>query len=114
MFTAETAGLKATERGFIVAGRPVDVNDAGTDGSSHLNPVREVRRPYATIKPVRRVVCQPDGLFFGVVRDDDDDRPEDLLLGDGHRVVDVGKERRPDVEALGERGVMSLLLLATN
>ena len=109
MFTADTAGLKATERGFIVAGRPVDVNNAGTDGPGHLNPVREVRRPYATIKPVRRVVCQPDGLLLGVVRDDDDDGPEDLLLSDGHRVVDVGKERRPDVEALGERGIIERL-----
>ena len=85
------------------------MNNAGTDGSSHLNPVREVRRPYATIKPVRRVVCQPDGLLLGVVRDDDDDGPEDLLLSDGHRVVDVGKERRPDVEALGERGIIERL-----
>ena len=39
-----------------------------------------------------------------VVGDEREDRPEDLLLGDGHRVVDVGEQRRLDVPALVEAG----------
>ena len=34
----------------------------------------------------------------------DQHRAEDLLLGDGHRVVDVDEQRRPHVEALVETG----------
>ena len=37
-----------------------------------------------------------------VVGDGDEHRAEDLLLGDGHLVVDVGEERRLDVPALVE------------
>ena len=45
-----------------------------------------------------------DRVGVAVVGDDDEHRPEDLLLGDLHLVVHVGEDGRLDVVALVEPG----------
>ena len=50
------------------------------------------------------VVRDLHGLVLTVVRNDAEDRSEDLLLRDRHRVVDVGEDGRVDVPALVEAG----------
>jgi hypothetical protein len=51
------------------------------------------------MEPVR---MRPDGVLVVVVGDDGEDGTEDLLLGDGHGVVDVDEQGRLDEVARGE------------
>src|SRR5207244_1794227 len=48
--------------------------------------------PDGARQPVVRVVGDAYGVGFRLVRDDGDDGPEDLLLGDAHLVVDVDED----------------------
>ena len=55
-------------------------------------------------QPVGAVVGDADGVVVVLERDHHEHRPEDLLLGDGHAVVDVGEQRGLDVEPGGQVG----------
>ena len=90
--------LVATERRLRVdAAVRVDRQDA------RLNPLRgskrlaDVAAPDRAGEAVRRGIGQPDRLLLGIERDDRHDRPEDLLAGDPHVVVDAVEHRRHQV-----------------
>src|SRR5262249_49606774 len=53
-----------------------------------------VARPDAAGQAVDRVVGNAYGVVFIFVRDDRKHRAEDLFLGDGHFVLDVGEDGR--------------------
>src|SRR5207302_913125 len=57
---------------------------------------------HATPEPVLAVVGDADGVGVVVEGDDDEHGAEDLLLGNGHRVVDPGENRGLDVVPLGQ------------
>ncbi len=75
---------------------------------AHLQLLRHAVRPRDVAGPDRRtqgeggVVGLADRVVLVVEGDDDDDRPEDLLLGNPHVVADVGQHRRLDEEATGQ------------
>ena len=60
--------------------------------------------PHRARQAVVGVVGDGHGVVVGVVGDERQHRAEDLLLGDRHRVVDVGEQGRLDVPALVEAG----------
>jgi hypothetical protein len=60
--------------------------------------------PHAAGQAVLGVVGDAHGVVLVLVGDDDQHRAEDLLLGDPHRVVDVGEDGRRDVVALLQAG----------
>ena len=61
----------------------------------------DVARPEPGREPERRVVGDPQPLLLVVELDHGQDRPEDLLAGDPHRVVDAVEDRRRDEVAAG-------------
>ena len=78
---------------------------------THLEPVRHAMRathvagPNAGGEPVLGAVGQRHRLVLGIERHNADDGAEDLLLGDGHAVVDVCEHRRRIVVTAIERRV---------
>ena len=103
---APDAGLLvAAERRREVDGhRRVQHVGAGAHPARHPEPAVVVTRPHRAAQPVVGVVGDVDRIVVAVVGDDDEDGPEDLLLGDPHLVVHVGEHRRLHVPALGEVG----------
>ena len=77
----------------------VDPRDAGAQGLDHAHRARDVLGPHSSGEPVDGVVGDPDGLFLVVEGDHHEHRPEDLLLGDAHRVVDAHEDGGLVVEA---------------
>ena len=51
---------------------------------------------------IGRAVGDRDRLVLVAVADDRQDRPEDLLAGDGHPGLDIGEHGRPDIVAAVE------------
>src|SRR5450830_490293 len=110
---AHAALLVAAPRGLAV-GRVVGVDpgDAGAQRLDHAHGFGDVLRPDGARQAVDGVVCDRDGFLLALERDHDQHGPEDLLLGDAHRVVDVHEDRGLVVVAValqampagGERG----------
>src|SRR5690606_33583305 len=93
------AVLVAAEGRVRVEGPAVDLDLAGADPAGEgLGPLR-VGAPHAAGQAVDRVVGDSGGVVLVLVADDRQDRPEDLLLGDGHVVADLGEDRRLHVVA---------------
>ncbi len=90
---APVAGLLvATERRLVVERGAVEVHHAGTQSASDILGSALVGRRDVARQTVRRVVGDLDGLVFVLVGDHRDDRAEDLFLGDGHVVGDIGED----------------------
>src|SRR5207249_3878364 len=83
------------------AGAAVDGDVAGADALRHVERLAGIARPDRSGEAVAGVVGDGQRLVVGVEGDDHPDGPEDLLLGDGHVVADVGQERRFVEEAPG-------------
>src|SRR5665647_619007 len=91
---AHAALLVAAPRGLAV-GRVVGVDpgDAGAQRLDHAHGLGDVLRPDGARQAVDGVVGDRDGFLLALERDHDQHGPEDLLLGDAHRVVDVHEDR---------------------
>src|SRR3989442_8332331 len=105
VLAADAAVLVAAERHVGAEGHPaVDGDEAGPyaagDGERALD---RSRRDHAG-EPVLALVGDANGVVVVLERYDDEDRAEDLLLGDRHRVVDVDEHRGLDVPALRKIG----------
>jgi hypothetical protein len=102
---ADAAVLVAAEGHVGAVGRAaVDAHEAGLDPTSHGQRMLQRARHHVAGQTVGAVVGDPDRVFLVVERDDAQHRAEDLLLGDGHLVVDVDEKRWPDVISLVETG----------
>lgn len=82
----------------------VDADEAGLDSAGHRQGVLQRTRHDVAGQSVFAVVGDANGVFLVVERDDREHRAEDLLLGDGHGVVDVGEKRWSDEESFVETG----------
>src|SRR3989475_220576 len=81
----------------------VDPYRAGLQPLRHREGAWDVPGPHPAGQAVHRVVRHPDGVFHRLVPDDRENRPEDLLLRDPHRVVHVAEDGGLDVvAALGD------------
>ena len=92
---AHAALLVAAPRRFAV-GRVVGVDPGDARAQRLDDPHRpgDVAGPDRAGQSVDRVVGDGYGLGFGLEWDDDEHRPEDLLLGHPHPVVDVDEDGR--------------------
>src|SRR5262249_55455820 len=103
---ADAGLLVAAERGRggdqVVV---VDPNRAGPQTRGDRQRARDVPGPDAARQTVDRVVRDPDGILDRLVADHREHRPEDLLLGDPHPVVDLAEDRRLYVAAAGRRAL---------
>src|SRR6185312_6350822 len=81
---------KARERGV----RAVDPDRARLDLARQPVAAGGIARPDRCNKAVLDVVREPDRFGLVLEWDDRDDGPEDLLLRDAHRVVDLREHRR--------------------
>src|SRR5437764_6917308 len=122
VLAADAAVLVAAERHVGTDGHPaVDGDEAGPDAAGDGERALERSRRDHAGEPVLALVGDADGIVVVLEGDDDEDRAEDLLLGDRHRVVDVDEHRGLDVPALrkiggaaaaeGERRPLGLALL---
>ncbi len=103
VLAADAAGLVAAERRVgAVAGGAVDAEESGAQASGDGQPVFDRAGHHVARQPVRAVVRDPHRIVLVRVRDDGKHRTEDLLLRDGHRVVDVDEKRWLDEETLVE------------
>src|SRR5262249_16633117 len=91
VLAADAGVLVAAEWAPGVEGVPVDSVCAGADLLRDLDAARHIGGPYAAGQPIHRVVGDRDRIVLGVIRDDAQHRPEDLLLRDRHLVVDVSE-----------------------
>src|SRR5436309_2048102 len=103
VLTADARALVTAER-TAPAGRGavIDHARARTNPRGHRNPSFQVASEHRPAKAIRRVVRQSHRIVLVVVTDHRDDRTEDLLLRDTHRVVGVDEHRRFDVPTLFE------------
>src|ERR1700730_899662 len=102
---AHTAVLVSTERRVGAVRRAaVDAHEAGLDPAGHRQRVLQGAGHDVAGQAVHAVVGDPDRVFLVVERDDAQHRPEDLLLSNGHGVVDIGEKRWPYVISLVETG----------
>src|ERR1700742_3007972 len=105
VLASHTAFLVPAERGVGTVGcTTVDTHEAGLDPAGHRQRTLKGTRKHVAGQPVHAVVGDPDRVLFVVERNDRQHRPEDLLLGDGHLVVDVDEKRWPNVISLVETG----------
>lgn len=93
VLAADTRLLVAAERAARIEGIPVDAVGAGADLRGDLQALLHIGGPHTARQPVIRVIGDLDRLVHRVVGDDRQHRAEDFLLCDGHRVVDIGKNR---------------------
>src|SRR5690606_33613040 len=69
---------------------------------SRAQPARQTIAAFAVLalhvirQAIGRVVGDLHGMVFRLERDHREDGPEDFLAGNGHRIRDVGKDRRLD------------------
>src|SRR5579862_8043042 len=98
--------LVAPEGGGEVDGDgTVEHVGAGAHSPGHGQAAVGVTRPHRTAQPIARVVGHRHGLLVpAVVGDHGQHRPEDLLLGDAHRVVHVDEQGGLDEPALVDAG----------
>src|SRR5277367_5162605 len=102
---AHTAVLVSAEwRVGAVGCAAVDAHEAGLDPTGYRQRMLQGARHDVAGQAVRAVVGNPDRVFLVVERDHAQHRAEDLLLGDGHLVVDIGEKRWPDEISLVETG----------
>ena len=103
VLTSDTAVLVAAERRVrAVAGGAVEPDEARAQPSCHRQRAVQRTRHHVSGQAVGAVVGDPDGVLLVLVGNDSEDGPEDLLLRDGHLVVDVSEKRWADPEALVE------------
>ena len=95
VLAAEPRGLVAAER-HQEADRAVSVDPhrAGADALGHRRRTPHRLRPDAGAEPVGDVVGDRDRLLLVPELDHRQHRPEHLLLGDAHAVVDAGEDGR--------------------
>src|SRR5487761_89761 len=75
--------LEPTERqSRIINVVGVDPYRAGAQGSGHPVRALQVVGPYTSTEPVRTIIAHADHLFDISERDNPNDWPEDLFLGD--------------------------------
>src|SRR3954467_4371279 len=95
---ASVTGLLEPAEGRLEVGRgPVDADLTGADAACEPLRAARVGRPDSAGEPVVAVVRDPKGIRLVVVREDAQDRSEDLLLRDPHRGLDVGERGGSDV-----------------
>src|ERR1700682_2072659 len=101
VLASDPAGLIAAEWcvGAVARGA-VDADEAGAQPLGHRQSAIECSGHDVACQPIRTVVGDPHRVFFVIERNDDEHRPEDLFLGDGHRVIDVREKRWLDKEPL--------------
>ncbi len=71
-------------------------NRAGPNAAAHRQGGIEVARPDPARQAVVGAVGDFDRFFCGIKSQDGEDRPEDLLFGDGHLGTDLVKNRGGD------------------
>ena len=91
--------LEAAERRLGVALDRVDADVAAAQPGGQGPGAARVGAEDVVVEAVRGAVGDPHRLLLVVEGQGDDDRAEQLLAGHGHAGVDVGDERRRDVEA---------------
>src|SRR5690606_25949815 len=96
---AEAAGLVAAEWRARLDHVAVDAVGAGPHLPGHLHAALGVGRPDRPGQAVLAVVGDPHRVRLVLVRNDGQDRAEDLLAGDAHVVGDAGEDRRRHVPA---------------
>src|SRR5690606_2469271 len=97
------AVLVAAEARVRVERAAVDLDLAGADpAGAGLCPLG-VGAPHAAGEPVDGVGGDAGGVVLVVVADDRQQRPDDLFVGDGHVVADLGEDRRLHVVAALQR-----------
>lgn len=87
----------------------VDPNGTSLEGVGDLNGGVEVGCVDSSSKTVCGVVTNADGVFLGLEFGDGADGSEDLLLHDGHVVLDVGEDG-----GLDEVSLVALALAASD
>src|ERR1700689_237728 len=98
--SAKARLLVTTEGRHGIEGASIDVHLTGAQLTRDFDRLFFAAGPDAARESIGRIVGDRDGLFLRVVGDDGEDRTEDLLLGDGHVVANVRKDRGPDVVTL--------------
>src|SRR5215813_14465619 len=97
---ADTGGLGATKRltqvPHVLA---VDETHASLDGGCHAVSAPEILAPDIAAQAVLNVIGFADGIGLVVEGNEARHRAENLLLGDAHAIVDVGKNGGPDIVA---------------
>src|SRR5215472_17035798 len=97
---ADTRGLGTAEGlaqvAYVLA---VDETHAGLDGGRHTMGAPEILAPHIAAQAVLDVIGLGDGIGLVAEGNEARHRSEDLLLGDAHAIVDVGKNAGPDVVA---------------
>jgi hypothetical protein len=106
LIETDCAELATDATGFVAAKRTVKARwrtirgeEAGPDLARDLNATLGIGSPYAAAKAIRRIVGDSDGICLVLVRNNNEDRTEDLFSGDPHRVADVGEQSGAQVEA---------------
>src|SRR3954463_4100734 len=89
--------LEPAERRLVVALHGVDADVAAAELSRDPVAAHGVRGPDVVVEPERRAVGERNSLVLVVERLHDDDRTEELLLGNSHLVLHAGEQRRSDV-----------------
>src|SRR5262245_2955452 len=93
VLTAEARGLVAAERhGEAHGAIGVDPHGAGADALGYRGGALDRLRPDAGAEAVGDVVGDGDRFLLVFELDDGQHRPEHLLLGDAHLVVDAGED----------------------
>src|SRR5580658_7660342 len=92
-FAADTGMLESAERRLLIVQHTVDCHAAGLDLRCDAARALNVRAAYVSVESVLRIVGDPDRVFFVLVGDDREDRPENLFPGDCHIILHVDKYR---------------------
>src|SRR6187549_319024 len=96
VFPAMPRLLEAAKWSKWIERRSVDLDLPRTHSTSEGFRTLGVGRPDAAVQTVDRAVGDLGRLVLGVVRDDREHWAEDLLLGDRHVGLHLGKDRRAD------------------
>src|SRR3954453_2003867 len=91
--------LEPAERRLVVALHGVDADVDAAQLPRDPVAAHRVRGPDVVVEPERCAVGERNSLVLVVERLHDDDRTEELLLGDAHLVLHAGEQRRSDVIA---------------
>src|SRR5207237_8095223 len=97
---ADAGALVAAERCVGVdRAAAVHLHRPGAQRARHADGALRVAGPHVAVEAVLRVVRERDRLGLVPERDRADDRPEDLVSGDGHFIPHAGEERLLEVPA---------------
>src|SRR3954469_11309364 len=91
--------LEPAERRLVVALHGVDADVAAAQLPRYPITAHRVRGPDVVVEAESRAVGKSNSLVLVVERFHDDDRSEELLLGNPHLVLHAGEQRRSDVIA---------------